>query len=50
MDVRPYGFVLVDCAWAFDVVWVDYAWVVDVVGGGLRVNGYFVCVGLCGKI
>ena len=33
MDVRPYGFVLVDCAWAFDVVWVDYPWMVGPVWG-----------------
>ena len=26
VDVRPYGFVWVDCAWAFDVVWMDYTW------------------------
>ena len=31
-------------------VWVDCAWEVGVVEGGLRVNDYFVCVGLCGKI
>ena len=41
-------------------VWLDWMWVVGVVGedcgkrlilfGGLCVNGYFVCVGLCGKI
>ena len=42
-------------------VWVDYTWTVDVVWvglhadgwfrwGGLYVNGYFVCVGLRGKI
>ena len=36
---RPYGF-----------VWVDYAWDGWFRLGGLRVNGYFVCVGLRGKI
>ena len=36
---RPYGFVWMDCAWNG---W--YRW------GGLRVNSYFVCVGLRGKI
>ena len=26
VDVCPYGFVWVDCAWAVDVVWMDYTW------------------------
>ena len=36
--------------WVDDIVWEDYAQTVDVVWVGLRVNGYFVCMGLCGKI
>ena len=35
--------------WVVDVVGEDYACVVDVIGGGLRVNGYFVCVGCVEK-
>ena len=38
-DVRPYGF-----------VWADYVWNGWRRWGGLCVNGYFVCMGLCGKI
>ena len=33
-----------------DVVWADYVWNGWFRLGGLRVNGYFVCVGLRGKI
>ena len=33
VDVRPYSFVWLDCAWAFDVVWVDYPWMVGSVWG-----------------
>ena len=35
---------------AVDTVWVDYVWDGWFRLGGLRVNGHFVCVGLCGKI
>ena len=33
-----------------DVVWVDCVWNGWRRWGGLRINGYFVCMGLCGKI
>ena len=60
---RPYGFVWADCTWDGDVVWEDCArmFAPTVSFGqiaherlmpfwGLRVNDYFVCMGLCGKI
>ena len=31
-------------------VWADCVWMVGFVCVGLHVNGYFVCMGLCGKI
>jgi len=36
--------------WVDDIVWEDYAQTVDFVCVGLRVDGYFVRVGLRGKI
>jgi len=47
---RPYGFVWVDYAQTVDFVWVDCVWDGRCRLGGLRVNGYFVCVGLRRKI
>ena len=38
------------CAWAIGFVWLDCAWNGWWCLGKLRINGYFVCVGLRGKI
>ena len=35
--------------WVVDVVWADYVWDGWFRLGGLRVNGYFVCVGCVEK-
>ena len=39
VDVRPYGFVWVDCAWAVGAVWADRAWIYAFIFAAFSMGG-----------